>query len=101
MRFFVIGDKETVVGFSLIGIEGLEVNSKTEAINALKKVLSRKDIGIILITEKTAKRIQSTIDELLCQKRCILVLQIPDFTGVLQNQSSVEELVLSALGVRI
>jgi V/A-type H+-transporting ATPase subunit F len=101
MKFYIIGDKDTVVGFNLVGIEGTVANSRSDTLQLLKQVLKRKDIGIILITEKLAKPIQLTLDELLSQKKCTLILQIPDMNGPLKGMRSVEEFVLSALGVNV
>ena len=63
--------------------------------------MNSKDIGIILISERLAKEIQSTINEVMTQRECILVLQIPDANGALQGRQSIEEFVLSALGVKV
>ena len=101
MRFYVIGDKDTVTGFSLVGIEGTKADSGQDALIALKEAINSKDIGIILITERLAKEIQSTIDELMTQRECILVLQIPDINGAMQGRQSIEEFVLTALGVKV
>ncbi|MGA1842373.1 MAG: V-type ATP synthase subunit F [bacterium] len=101
MRFYIIGDKDTVTGFSLVGIEGTKADSGVEALRALKEAINSKDIGIILITERLAKEIQSTIDALMTQRECVLVLQIPDAGGALQGRQSIEEFVLTALGVKV
>ena len=101
MRFFMIGDKDTVAGFSLVGIEGAVAHSRAEALRAIKQALNAKDIGIILITERLAEEIGSTIDELLSKKRCTLVLRIPDMGGALEGGGTIEQFVLSALGVKV
>ncbi|MGA1845406.1 MAG: V-type ATP synthase subunit F [bacterium] len=97
----MIGDKDTVAGFSLVGVEGAVAHSRTEALMALKQAINVKDIGIILITETLADEIGSTIDELLSQKRCTLILRIPDMSGALEGGRTIEEFVLCALGVKV
>lgn len=101
MKFFIIGDKDTVTGFSLVGIEGAVARSRSDALREIKQALTDKDIGIILITERIAREIRSTIDELLSQRKCTLILQIPDLNGPLQERRSVEVSVISALGVKV
>ena len=102
MKFLIIGDKDTVEGFSLVGIEGIVVNSRAETIKALQQSVNRPGIGIILLTEKVGKRIQDRIDFLLSdRKRCHLILQIPDTFGTLDGRYPLEEFVLSALGIKI
>lgn len=102
MKFYVIGDKDTVTGFSLAGIQGINANSKAEALEALRYALDSKDIGIILITESLAAMIHKTIDEILCNRKiCHLIFKLPDLNGTLKGRDSVEDFVLSALGVRV
>ncbi|MGA1795454.1 MAG: V-type ATP synthase subunit F [bacterium] len=101
MRFYTIGDKDTVAGFSLVGIEGCVAHSRSDALRALKQALNTKDIGIILITEKLAEEIRPAIDELLSQRKCTLILRIPDMNGALDCGRNIEEFVLSAVGVKV
>jgi V/A-type H+-transporting ATPase subunit F len=101
MQFFVIGDEDTVLAFSLAGVKGVVTDSSKEAIKALKQALCQKEIGIILITEGLGRLIQKTIDGLLCKKRYHMILQIPDISNYLSGRRSVEDFVCSALGVKI
>ncbi len=102
MKFFVIGDRDTVAGFSLIGVEGITVNTKTDTIKALQNAIHRQDIGIILITERLAREIHNNIENLLSyRKKCHLILQIPDAHRSLPIKHTVEEFVLSALGIKV
>jgi len=101
MRFYMIGDKDTVAGFSLAGIEGAVAHSRTDALRALKEALNTRDVGIILITEGLAEEIRPDIDELLSQKRCALILRVPGMDGALEGGRSIEEFVLTALGVKV
>ena len=56
MRMFLISDNvDTLTGMRLAGIEGVVVHEKQEIKQALDEVLSQKDIGIILMTEKLGK----------------------------------------------
>lgn len=73
MLLAVIGDEETVTGFLLAGIgernenstNFLIVNSTTEKPQIedfFKSLVSRKDIGIILISQHVAEIIRETLD---------------------------------------
>ena len=102
MKFYVIGDKDTVIGFSLVGVEGFEANSETEAAVGLKQAIKNNKISIILITERIADKIQPIIDELLFTKeRSVIILQIPDIKGKMPAKRSIEEFVLSSVGVKL
>lgn len=100
MRFYVIGDKDTVLFYSLLGIEGAAAALKSEILDVLYKAISNKEIGIIMITEILAERIKDVLDNLLNKKRCHLILQIPDINGPIPDKDSVEDFACSALGVK-
>ena len=51
---YVIGDNDMITGFRLVGVEGTEVSTDEEAIQALHKTLARSDIGVIIISESFA-----------------------------------------------
>ncbi|MGA1842104.1 MAG: V-type ATP synthase subunit F [bacterium] len=102
MKFLVIGDRDTIAGFSLIGIEGIVVNTKSEALKALKYAIHNKDIAIILITERVAGEIRNNIDNLIShRKKCNLILQIPDAHRSKPMKHTVEEFIFSALGIKV
>lgn len=102
MKFFLVGDKETVLGFSLAGVEGVAAESDSEVLAALQQAARRSDIGIFLITERLAERVRPFLDKMLLRKKkCTLILEIPDRLGPLPERRSVEDFALSALGIKV
>ena len=69
MRMFLISDNvDTLTGMRLAGIDGVVVHEKQEIKQALDEVLSQKDIGIILMTEKLGKEIPEIVDDIKMQR---------------------------------
>jgi V/A-type H+-transporting ATPase subunit F len=101
MKFHVIGDSQTVLGFRLVGIEGTEVSDRDEALAALKKAVSEKGIGIVLITEQVAAKVRDEVEARLYGMGFPLVLEIPDPTGPSPDRPAVEEIVRKAVGISI
>lgn len=101
MKFRVIADGETVLGFRLAGIEGSVAGSSDEALKALKEALSGKDVGIILITERVAQTIRHEVDRLLYSTTFPLILEIPDSRGPLEGRGNIRDLVRSAVGITL
>jgi len=101
MKFFLIGDRETVLAFSLAGVEGRVAESKAEILTIFKQLKYCSNIGIIMITERLAEQVHPFLQSMLMQKEGPLILEIPDRHGSLQRKGSVEEVVLSALGMKI
>jgi len=102
MKFFLIGDQQTVLGFSLAGVEGVSVDSGQQALAVLRKLSRRQDVGICLITEKLAEEVRPYLDKMLLKKRGgALILEIPDRLGPQPDRRSVEDFALSALGIKV
>ena len=48
MRIAVIGDRHTVLGFSLAGVEGTVPGDRPE--ETLKEFMGKEDLGVLIIT---------------------------------------------------
>jgi V/A-type H+-transporting ATPase subunit F len=100
MRYHVIGDEDTVLGFALAGVEGTEVSSADEAATAFDNVLGG-DAGIVIITERVADMIRSRVDSYVLSERFPLILEIPGPEGRSAERPSVRELVNQAIGMNL
>ena len=101
MRYFVIGDERTVLGFSLAGIEGAVAVSEESAQRSFEFAISDPDAGILMITERIAELIRPLVDELLFSDRFPLVLEIPDAEGRLEGKPGLREMVNHAIGITV
>ncbi len=101
MKFFVIGDEDTVLGFSLAGAKGIVVRDAAGARRALEEALEDRDIGIIIITERLAALIRPEVDAYFYNTDHPLIVEIPDRLGPLPDRISVKEVVQTAVGIRM
>ena len=101
MKILVIGNQEAVLGFSLVGVRGTAVSTASEADKALDEALSTDDAGIILVTEDVAELIEVRMEQLKLRSTVPLVVEIPGPQGVRSDRPSLNEMVLSAIGVRL
>jgi V/A-type H+-transporting ATPase subunit F len=101
MKFYVIGDEETVLGFRLVGVGGRVVWGSDEALAALKEAVKDREIGVVLITEKIAATIRDAVEARLYGLGFPLVLEIPDSSGPDPGRLDIEEVVRKAIGVSI
>ena len=101
MKFFVIGDEFTVLGYNLIGIRGEIVETGDEAADALRKVTQDPDVGIVLITQQIASMIQSQVENARLKMATPIVLEIPDRHGSLEDRESALSLVQRLIGIII
>ena len=101
MKFYVIGDREAVLGFRLVGVDGRVALDRDGALAALDDAVSRSDAGIVLITEKVAATIRSEVDARLYSFGFPLVLEIPDSSGPDPARANVDEAVMRAVGISL
>lgn len=100
MRYFVIGDEDTVLGFSLVGTRGLVATNAKEATSALQKALDDRENGIIIITQDIADLIRPEVDHYMFTETFPLIVEIPNrFTGGVSRD--LRSLVNAAIGVSL
>jgi len=102
MSIVVIADTDTVTGFRLGGVkEGYPVDTLEEAEDTLKEVF-KKDVSIIIITEKIGDSLRETIDRLTRSSVLPMIIEIPDKTGPSRRATDpMKELIKRVIGVEM
>ena len=101
MKFHVIGDRQTVLGFRLVGVEGTVATEREEALTALHEAVEAADTGIVLVTEAVAGKIRDEAEARLYGMGFPLVLEIPDASGPAEDRPEIDEIVRKAVGISI
>jgi len=101
-KIAVIGDRDTVTGFRLVGVsECASPKSPDETRELLLDYFRDPNMGLIIITEPLAKEVEDTIVE-LSQSPIPVILLIPDRNGSTGTYESVlKELIRRAVGIEI
>ncbi len=100
MKTMVIADEDTVLGFSLAGVEGIIVRQEDDIRGAFEKAVRTDGVGILLITERVAAVIRDTVDKWIIAGGKPLVVEIPDSEGPMEERRTPHEFVKSAIGVK-
>ena len=102
MLGYVIGDADMVTGFRLVGVEGIEVTSAEEAVQAFNAALARNDLAIIVISEEFSSNshLREAIEKVRRERRNPLVVEIPGSKGK-PSETKMSDLVSKTLGVRL
>lgn len=96
----ILGDKESILGFSAIGIDIFPTYDAEEAIRIIHK-LENENYGIIYITEKLSLLIEKEIEKFR-SKHIPAIITIPGNSGSLNiGSNKVKEYAKKAIGIDI
>jgi len=100
MKIAVLGDRDTALGFKLAGAHEVYAFDDTQLDmerlrNKLEELVERGDVGIILITERFAQKVE------LPDVTIPIILQVPDRSGSKFGEEALREIVRRAIGVEL
>jgi V/A-type H+-transporting ATPase subunit F len=101
MKYSIIGDEDTVLGFGMVGVSGKVAENADEAGRAFQALLKDKETSIIIITERIADMIRSTVDKYLFTVSFPLIVEIPDRNGTKSGRPGIKEMVNTAIGLKL
>ena len=101
MKFFCIGDEDTVRGFRLAGVEGQAVTTPAQAAAALEAAVARADVGIVIVTDLVAADIRPQVDAVRTEEDRPLIVEIPGPEGPMPGRKTLRQFVQEAVGIRI
>ncbi len=101
MKFFCIGDTDTVAGFRLAGITSRIATTPEQTQAAIEETLRNTDYGVVIITEKLADGVRQLIETLRLERERPLIVEIPGPEGPLPGRKSLRQFVQEAVGMRI
>ena len=101
MKYCIIGDEDSVLGFGMVGVQGYAVRNLKEAESAFKEALSDSENGIIIITERTAELIRLQVDRYMFTEQFPLIVEIPDRLGKITGKPDVRSMVNAAIGIQL
>lgn len=109
MEFFVIGERELVLGFRLAGVEGKSVSNRNEATEAFKNltgqgssVISLEERPTILVlTEDVSDMLQEEVQSWQMSGKIPLVVEIPGLQGRIKGRKSLTDSIREAVGIQV
>lgn len=103
MEVALIGDSATVLGFQLAGIRlTFTPASDPELSEIIRDLTRREDIGLLIITERMAEKVEQKIREVRQENPRLIVVEIPDYRGPVSREADpIQDLLRRALGAQI
>ncbi len=101
MRYYVIGDEDTVLGFRYAGVEGEVVSGPEEAREALARATRLPDVGILIMTDVVADTIRREVNAVRFDRALPLVVEVPGPAGPSPQRRDLLALIREAVGIRV
>ncbi len=102
MKMFLISDnRDTYIGMSLAGVDGVIINSKSHLKEELDKAINDETIAILLITEKFGREFPEIIDDVKMNRKMPLIVEIPDRHGTGRSSNFITSYINEAMGLKL
>ena len=102
MKMYLISDNmDTYTGMRLAGVEGTVAHGREELKEALDRVLTDKEIAIVVLTEKFGRENPELIDEIRLSRSLPLLIEIPDRHGTQRGENFITSYVNEAVGLKV
>ncbi len=97
---FVIGERDTVLGFSLVGVDGMATEDPDAAVRKLNDLLQDPSVGIVLVTASIARSVRTALERLQASATLPIIIEVPDRLAR-PEKAPLRDMVRRALGVSI
>jgi len=105
MEYFFLGDEELVTAFRFLGIEGIALKDKNEAVKVFKDITEKQDENqrcqVVIITEETADWLGENMISWQLSGNYPLIVEIPGISGRLPDRKTLVELIREAIGLHV
>jgi V/A-type H+-transporting ATPase subunit F len=87
-----------VTSFQLAGVQGIKVDSPTQALSEINKIGGTSDVGLILLSDDIGKQIRYNLTEIRAKKPIPLIFELPS-PGSTKEKVDYRSLLKQILGV--
>lgn len=90
----VIGEEDTVILLSLLGIEGTIINQKNEFLKEFNKVIRKPSIGMVIIAVDLDSNLIDYLTEYKLNNKKPFIFSLPDIfnPNIEENEMFIEEI---------
>lgn len=102
MSFFIIGDRDTVLGFQFAGVPGVAVETPEQAQAAFRgAVAPGTECQILILTEKVGDWVGEAATAHRLASRPPYLVEVPDIWETPVKRKSLERMIQEAVGIRL
>ena len=97
----IIGDGDTVLGFSFAGVDGVVATDRETALPAFREALQAPGLVVLILTEAVAALLETEVAAHKFSGEKPYVATIEDIWGSRPGSKSLEQLIFEAVGVKL
>lgn len=112
MDYFVIGERELVLAFALVGVQGASALNRTEALDAFNMAtgkgsailgapVTEKTPRVLIITEEVALFLEEEVINWQKKGAYPLIVEIPSLKGRIEGKKTLSESIREAIGISV
>jgi V/A-type H+-transporting ATPase subunit F len=112
VKYFVIGERELVLAFGLVGVKGAAAVTRDEALSIFKHVTGFDDHSaslsvaverpkVLIVTEAVAMLLEEEILAWQMKGGYPLIVEVPGFMGHIDGKQTLTDAIREALGIHV
>ncbi|MCR5123651.1 MAG: V-type ATP synthase subunit F [Treponema sp.] len=110
MEYFVIGEREIVLAFKLVGVDGSVSVNRTEALDAFNRITGRGGIAsvpaserpkVLILTEEVSSMLEDEVLDWQKGAEYPLIVEIPGIRGHLEGKKTLTDSIREAIGIQV
>ena len=111
MNYFVIGEREIVLAFGLVGVSGAVVANRAEALDAFNRVTGKGGTmnapaieerpKVLILTEEVSMLLENEIVDWQMEAKYPLIVEIPGINGHLSGRKTLTDSIREAVGIQV
>ncbi|MBQ0039415.1 MAG: V-type ATP synthase subunit F [Treponema sp.] len=109
MNYFVIGERELVLGFKLVGVQGQPVSNRQEALDTFNH-LTGEGLGsavqsdrpkVLIMTEDVSDMLSAEVQAWQMKGVAPLIVEIPGLNGHIPGRKTLTDSIREAVGINV
>lgn len=111
MEYFVIGERELVLGFMLVGVKGKSVSNRQEALESFNRMTGQLSSAyapveqdrpkVLILTEDVADMLSGEVQVWQMKGAAPLIVEIPGLHGHIQGRKTLTDSIREAVGIQV
>jgi V/A-type H+-transporting ATPase subunit F len=113
VEYFMIGERELVLGFALVGVNGTVASTREEALDAFLRVTGQgraltggvlpaeKRPKVLILTEEVSAMLEEEVLDWQMGAEYPLIVEIPGLQGHVAGRKSLTDSIREAIGIHV